>query len=170
VTDNEWSIKKMGDHPRDDGSPLTFEAVAHDNEGEPAMSAHVKWDGCVDMALELRDKDRNHTQLHLCDLDAFIDQLAALRELARKTFPDEEAWRAPESRLSEALGLIAAECGAFLLVARMGDQDDPSTWPPVGKRAYAIVGAEIDSDRAKAQILAAVIKWVEGERNPTETA
>lgn len=73
------------------------------------------------------------------------------------------------SRLSQALGIIAAECGSFILIARMGDRDDPSTWPN-GQRAYAVVGAETDSDKAKAQILAAVIKWVDGEREPTETA
>lgn len=74
----------------DDGEYVIY---AEDPEGW--YSARCKWDGCVDFSryfnLPMHEPSRNEDDedsLHICELDDFITELTALRDLLKtRGFP-----------------------------------------------------------------------------------
>lgn len=82
MSDTEWKVTEEQQPGAARGALLRVEVASADGE----YTAWVKWDGCVEIHETQEGADG---WLHLCgarDLDAMIERLVKLRNLAREKF------------------------------------------------------------------------------------
>ena len=89
IKNDAWAIdeKRTGDQ--------TYFLYLKD-EGDNWYKASVKWDGCIEIEQaantpfeEGRTPDDCDDNTHICNLDAYIDRLQKLKELAKKFFGED---------------------------------------------------------------------------------
>lgn len=81
MSETDWKVTE-----ETSGTESLCAIAALSDDGD--YSAFVKWDGCVDLHQEGVE---HPDHLHICgarDLDAMIDRLTKLRELAREKFAE----------------------------------------------------------------------------------
>jgi hypothetical protein len=85
MNDTDWKVEKAESHW------LQLNAEVGD-DGTHWWSASVKWDGCIDLhrahnvPFGVPGRDNDHmamsSDMHICDLDDFIEKLQKLRGIA----------------------------------------------------------------------------------------
>lgn len=83
-------LRDLTEHVPDDPKGIGHTFTAADEYDD--VRAYVKWDGCLELSREFNKgaAEPDVDSLHICDISGFIEFLEALREEARRRYPE---WR-----------------------------------------------------------------------------